>query len=77
MKKILSLFIILILVSCSKSLEGDFNNAVKLLKENKIEEAVSEFEKIAQSNDEKYSPEALAQLAAIYQGKLDKKLSAE
>uniref|UniRef100_A0A832DEZ4 Outer membrane lipoprotein BamD-like domain-containing protein n=1 Tax=Ignavibacterium album TaxID=591197 RepID=A0A832DEZ4_9BACT len=77
MKKILSLLIILILVACSKSLEGDFNNAVKLLQENKIEEAVSEFEKIAQSNDEKYSPEALAQLAAIYQGKLDKNISAE
>jgi TolA-binding protein len=77
MKKNLSLLLILILVSCSKSLEGDFNNAVKLLKENKIEEAISEFEKIAQSNDEKYSPEALAQLAAIYQGKLDKNLSAE
>lgn len=78
MKKVLSIFIIiLILVSCSKSLEGDFNNAVKLLQENKTEEAISEFEKIAQSNDAIYSPKALDQLAEIYQGKLDKNLSAE
>ncbi|MEJ5263384.1 MAG: hypothetical protein WHT45_11925 [Ignavibacterium sp.] len=77
MKKFLSLGLILLLISCSKSFEEDFNNASKLLKENKIEEAIAEFEKIAQSNDEKYSPEALAQLASIYQGKLDKNLSAE
>lgn len=75
MKKILSAFIILILVSCSKSLESDFNNATKLLKENKIEEAIAEFSKIAENNDSKYSPEALAQLAIIYQNRLDKNLS--
>jgi TolA-binding protein len=75
MKKFLSVVLILFLVSCSKSNETEFNRASELLKENKIEEAIEVFEKIAQSNDSKYSPEALAQLAAIYQGKLSNNIS--
>lgn len=76
MKKFFVFVFIIGLISCSKSLDSDFNKANELLKQNKIEEAVSEFSKIAESGDKNFSPKALIQLASIYHNKMDKGISA-
>lgn len=76
MKKFFVFVFIIGLISCSKSWENDFNQANELLKQNKIEEAVSVFSKIAESSDKNFSPKALIQLATIYQNKMDKSISA-
>ncbi|WP_290663216.1 tetratricopeptide repeat protein [Ignavibacterium sp.] len=75
MKKFYVLVFFIGLIACSKSLENDFNKANELLKQNKIEEAVAELVKIAESGDKNFSPKALAQLATIYQNKMDKSIS--
>ncbi|AFH49385.1 Hypothetical protein IALB_1677 [Ignavibacterium album JCM 16511] len=75
MKKLFVVFILLGLISCSKSLESNFNQANELLKQNKIEEAVAEFTKIAESGDKNFAPKALVQLATIYQNRMDKNIS--
>ncbi|MEP0861647.1 MAG: tetratricopeptide repeat protein [Ignavibacterium sp.] len=75
MKRLFVVVILLGLISCSKSLESNFNQANELLKQNKIEEAVAEFTKIAESGDKNFAPKALVQLATIYQNRIDKSIS--
>ena len=78
MKSILSLLILLLVVGCaSKKTDKElFDEAQKNLKENKMAEAVTAFDKIAtEYSDSKLAPEALSQLAAIYQNKMDKSIS--
>jgi TolA-binding protein len=69
---------LLLVVGCSskKTDKELFDEAQKNLKENKIPEAVTTFDKIAtEYSDSKLAPEALSQLAAIYQNKMDKSIS--
>lgn len=78
MKSILSILILLLVVGCSpkKSDKELFEDAKKNLKEDKISEAVVTFEELVNDNPEsKLAPEALSELASIYQNKLVKSLS--
>ncbi len=75
MKKFYVIVLLFALVACSKSIESDYNQANELLKQNKIDEAIELFIKIAERKDDNFSPKALIQLATIYQNKMDKKLS--
>ena len=78
MKSIISLIILLLLVGCStkKSEKELFDEAQKNLKEDKIPEAIMEFEELVSDHSEsELAPEALSQLASIYQNKLVKNLS--
>jgi TolA-binding protein len=78
MKKILSLFILLILLGCGskKSAEELLTEANTNLKNNKVPEAVLLFEEIINEypGSDKV-PEVLSQLASIYQNKMLKNLS--
>ncbi|GMU96069.1 tetratricopeptide repeat protein [Ignavibacterium album] len=76
MKNLFAFIILIGFISCSKSLESDYNNASELLKQNKVQEAIEEFTKIAEASDKNFSPMALVQLATIYQNKMDKNISA-
>jgi len=78
MKSILSILILLLMAGCSpkKSDKELFDDAQKHLKEDKISEAVIAFEELVNDNPaSKLVPEALSELAAIYQNKLVKSLS--
>lgn len=78
MKSIISLIILLLLVGCSskKSEKELFDEAQKNLKEDKIPEAIMAFEELVSGYSEsELAPEALSQLASIYQNKLVKNLS--
>lgn len=78
MKKILSLFILLILFGCGskKSAEELLTEANTNLKNNKVPEAVLLFEEIINEYPESDKvPEVLSQLASIYQNKMLKNLS--
>jgi TolA-binding protein len=78
MKKIFSLFILLILVACGakKSVDELMTEANTNLNENKIPEAVLLFEEIVNEHpDSDKAPEVLSQLASIYQNKMLKNLS--
>ena len=79
MKSALSLILIaLIFISCSskKSDEELFNEAKKNTEEEKIPEAVASYEELLNEYpDSKIVPEALTNLAAIYQNKLVKNIS--
>ena len=78
MKKIFSLFIILILIGCGakKSVDELMTEANTNLNENKIPEAVLLFEEIVDEHpDSDKAPEVLSQLASIYQNKMLKNLS--
>ncbi|MGB5286853.1 MAG: tetratricopeptide repeat protein [Ignavibacteriaceae bacterium] len=78
MKSILSILVLLLAVGCSpkKSDKDLLDEAKKNLKEHKISEAVMAFEELVNDNPEsKLAPEALSELAAIYQNKLVKSLS--
>ena len=78
MKSIASLVILLLVVGCSpkKSDQELFNEAKKNIKDDKISEAVMAFEELVNDNPEsKLAPEALSELAAIYQNKFVKSLS--
>jgi TolA-binding protein len=80
MKSIVSLLILILIVSCStkKSDKELFDKAKRDLKENKVPEAVMAFEKVVNEHSEsKLAPEALSELAAIYQNKQDKSISEE
>jgi TolA-binding protein len=80
MKLILSLLILFLVVGCSskKSDKELFDEAKKDLKENKIPEAVSAFDQlISDYSGSNLAPEALSQLASIYQNKQDKSISEE
>jgi TolA-binding protein len=78
MKSILSLLILALIVSCSskKSDKELFDEAKKDLKENKVPEAIIAFEEVVnEHSDSKLAPEALSELAALYQNKQDKSIS--
>jgi TolA-binding protein len=78
MKSFISLIILLLLVGCSskKSEKELFDEAQKNLKEDKIPEAIMAFEELVSGYSEsELAPEALSQLASIYQNKLVKNLS--
>lgn len=78
MKKLSVIFLIAILfLSCSKTSDQDyFDQAEKLLKENKVNESITSLETLLKEYPEsKIAPKAMIQLATIYQNQLDKKLS--
>ena len=78
MKSILSILVLFLAVGCSpkKSDKELFDDAKNNLKEDKISEAVMAFEELVNDNPEStLSPEALSELATIYQNKLVKSLS--
>jgi TolA-binding protein len=78
MKSIVSLLIIILMVGCTskKSDKELFDEAQKNLKEDKIPEAVIAFEEIVNDySDSELAPEALSQLAGLYQNNLIKSIS--
>jgi TolA-binding protein len=78
MKSIIALITLLLIVGCSskKSDKELFEEAQKNLKEDKIPEAVMAFEEIVNDHsDSEIAPEALSQLAGLYQNKRIKSLS--
>ena len=80
MKSFLSLLILLLIVGCSskKTDKELFDIAQKNLKENKIPEAVTAYDQLVNDYSEsKLVPEALTQLATIYQNKMVKSISEE
>ena len=80
MKSFLSLLMLLLIVGCSskKTDKELFDIAQKNLKENKIPEAVTAYDQLVNDYSEsKLVPEALTQLATIYQNKMVKSISEE
>ena len=78
MKSIIALLSLLLIVSCStkKSDKELFDEAQKYLAENKVSEAIISLEEInKEHSDSELAPEALSQLASIYQNKQDKSIS--
>jgi len=78
MKSILALFLLFIIVGCStkKTDKELFDEAQKNLKEDKIPEAVMAFEELVNDHSKsELTPEALSQLASLYQNKQIKSLS--
>ena len=78
MKSIIALITFFLIVSCSskKSDKELFDEAQKNLKEDKIPEAVMAFEELINDHsDGELTPEALSQLASLYQNKRIKSLS--
>jgi TolA-binding protein len=78
MKSILTLLVLLFIVGCSskKSDKELFDEAQQNLKQDKIPEAVMAFEEIVNDHsDSDLAPEALSQLAGLYQNKLIKSIS--
>jgi outer membrane protein assembly factor BamD (BamD/ComL family) len=78
MKAIISLVLLALLVSCSteKTDSELFDEAQKYLKEDKIPEAILALEELVNEHSESnLAPEALSELASIYQNKMVKSLS--
>jgi TolA-binding protein len=78
MKIILGILSMILLVGCSskKTDKELFDEAQKSLKQDKIPEAVMSFEEIVNDHkDSELAPEALSQLAGLYQNKLIKSIS--
>jgi N-acetylmuramoyl-L-alanine amidase len=78
MKSIIALLAIFLIVGCSakKSDKELFDEAQQNLKQDKIPEAVMAFEElITDHSDSELAPEALSQLAGLYQNKLIKSIS--
>jgi TolA-binding protein len=78
MKSIIALLTIFLIVSCStkKTDKELFDEAQQNLKQDKIPEAVMTFEEIVNDHsDSDLAPEALSQLAGLYQNKLIKSIS--
>jgi len=78
MKSIVSLIVLLLVVGCAskKSDKELFDEAQKNLKEDKIPEAVMAFDELVnEHSDSDLAPEALSQLASLYQNKAVKSLS--
>lgn len=75
MNKLFVLAILMGFISCSKSYENKFNQANELLQQNKIQEAIAEFNKIAESGDKNFAPKAIVILASIYQNRMDDNIS--
>ncbi|OGU42742.1 MAG: hypothetical protein A2455_01150 [Ignavibacteria bacterium RIFOXYC2_FULL_35_16] len=78
MKSVIYLVVLsFILIGCSKKPDQDYlKSAEENLKNNKIQEAISDLENYVKENPEnEKSPEALTKLASIYQNKMLKTLS--
>jgi len=78
MKSIIALLTIFLIVGCStkKTDKELFDEAQQNLKQDKIPEAVMAFEEIVNDHSDSYlAPEALSQLAGLYQNKLIKSIS--
>jgi len=78
MKAIVSILLLLLVVSCStkKTDKELFDEAEQYVMEEKIPEAIQGFEKLLNEySDSELAPEALSQLAGIYQNKLVKSVS--
>ncbi len=78
MKLIITFLSIIVLAGCvsKKSDKELFDDAQKYLAENKISEAIISLEEISKEHsDSELAPEALSQLASIYQNKQDKSIS--
>jgi len=78
MKSIIAILSLLLIAGCSskKSDKELFDEAQKNLKEDKVPEAVMAFDELVNDHsDSELAPEALSQLASLYQNKLDKSLS--
>lgn len=78
MKSIIALLTLFLIASCTskKSDKELFDEAQKNLKEDKIPEAVMAFEELINDNsDSELTPEAISQLASLYQNKKIKSLS--
>jgi TolA-binding protein len=78
MKSITALLTLLLIVGCSskKSDKELFDEAQKNLTEDKIPEAVMAFEELVNDHsDSELTPEAISQLASLYQNKRIKSLS--
>jgi TolA-binding protein len=78
MKSIIALLTLFLVVSCStkKSDKELLDEAKKNIKDDKIPEAVMAFEEIVNDHsDSELAPEALSQLASLYQNKSVKSLS--
>ena len=67
----------LVILGCSQKSDGDYlKSAEENLKNNKIQEAVADFESFVKENPEsEKAPEALTKLASIYQNKMLKTLN--
>ena len=80
MKSIIALLTIFLIVGCStkKTDKELFDEAQQNLKQDKIPEAVMAFEEIVNDHSNSdLAPEALSQLAGLYQNKLIKSISEE
>jgi outer membrane protein assembly factor BamD (BamD/ComL family) len=78
MKSIIALLTLVLIVGCSlkKSDKELFDEAQKNLKEDKIPEAVMAFDELINDHsDSELTPEAISQLASLYQNKRIKSLS--
>ena len=78
MKSIVISLSLLLLIGCSskKSDKELFEEAQQSLKQDKVPEAVLAFEQIVDDNpDSELAPEALSQMAGLYQNKLIKSMS--
>jgi TolA-binding protein len=75
MKKYIGLLLLIfIIISCSKTSDQEYlDQSGKLLKENKVSEAVTSLEKLLEEYPEsELAPKALQQLASIYQNQMIK-----
>ena len=80
MKSVIYLIVLtFVFIGCSKKSDQDYlKSAEENLKNNKVEEAVSEYENFVKDNPQsEKAPEALTKLASIYQNKMLKNLSAK
>jgi len=78
MKAIISIFLLLLVVSCStkKTDRELFDKAEQYVKEDKIPEAIQGYEELlSEYSNSNLAPEALSQLAGIYQNKLVKSIT--
>jgi len=78
MKSVITLLILFLIAGCSsrKTDKELFDDAQKNLNQDKIPEAVLAFEELTNEYPESnFAPEALSQLASIYQGKRIKSIS--
>jgi pentatricopeptide repeat protein len=78
MKSVISLLTIFLIVGCSskRSDKELFDEAQNNLKQDKVPEAVMAFDELVNDHsDSELAPEALSQLASLYQNKLIKSLS--
>jgi tetratricopeptide (TPR) repeat protein len=74
MKKFI-LFTLLLFFGCSKNYEKEIFEADNLIKLGKFKQAIELLKKVANENDEKFSPIALKNLANIYQQHLLKEIN--